>query len=365
MIFHPLNLRMIDHAMSELFPFGKTVCGHLSLVSKKRILANMPSFKFLSVNDINFGAGKKIDLVGYMLPLLPEQMVSEDREKIFKKILHIALKAYKQGVRILTLGAFTSIVTSQGRDIAGKIPIAITSGNTYTAALCLKSIFKIAKKVNIDLNKISIGVIGATGDVGSICAKILSNYVRQLVLCSRTINESCELPRHIRKSTNCELILHNEPNQVLKQSDIIICATSAFDVLLNNANIRPGSILCDISMPPNIAKSILKGRNDVIVYAGGRAKMPAFTDIKNKTWSFLFPGNSIYGCLAESLILACEQKYENYSIGQGEIREERIDEIFNLGIKHGFDVADFGYFGYIYKDNDFNRIIQIRESNVN
>jgi len=365
MIFHPLNLSMVDHAISELFPFGKIASEHLSPVLKKKLLLNIPSFRFFSVKGIYSSTGKQIDFNGYMLPLLPEQMVGGDKERILERISHIALSARKDGARILTLGAFTSILTDQGRDIVKEMPLAITSGNTYTAALCLNSVFKIVRKMNIDLEQITIGIVGATGDIGSICAKVLASRARQLILCSRTINEHSEVLRYIKENTSCGLILHKDPNQALKQSDIIICATSAFDVLLDNRNIRPGSILCDLSMPPNIAKNILKERNDIIAYEAGRAKISTFDKIENKIWQMLFPENSIYGCLAESLILAFEERYENYSIGRGEIREEKIEEIFNLGLRHGFDVADFACFGYLYQDDDFRRINQIRKSNVN
>ena len=41
--------------------------------------------------------------------------------------------------------------------------------------------------------------------------------------------------------------------------------------------------------------------------------------------------------------------------------EEKIDEIYNLGLKHGFEVADFSSFGYVYRDEDYNRVKLLRK----
>ncbi len=39
-----------------------------------------------------------------------------------------------------------------------------------------------------------------------------------------------------------------------------------------------------------------------------------------------------------------EKRYENFSFGRGNITPEKIEEIRQLGKKHGFEVADF-YWG--------------------
>ena len=52
----------------------------------------------------------------------------------------------------------------------------------------------------------------------------------------------------------------------------------------------------------------------------------------------------IYGCFAEAIILALEKRYEYFSLGRGNITVEKIDEIRELGKKHGFETADF-YWG--------------------
>lgn len=360
MIFHPPSMNILDEAVLEFFPFVKKIYEKIPLVKKKEMLLKIPSFKYFYIPDIISAVGKRVGLYGFMLPMLPEQMVTGKKEMVIKKILNLIDKAQKLGVRIITLGSFSSVVTDQGRDLEKHTSIAITSGNSYTSSLCINAIFNLCKKLEIDLKDISIGVIGATGDIGSICAKIFSREVGRLVLCSRTIKEHDKTVLEIRNNSVAKVVVCDDPKKAVADVDIIICATSAFTTLFCSEDIPSGCIVCDLSMPPNVAKNILSDRNDVIAFEGGRAKMPGFHDINNRVWKNLFPYNSIYGCLAESLILALEGRYENYSIGRGALSEKKVAEIYDLGKKYGFDVADFSCFGYFYKEEDFDRFRQIR-----
>ncbi len=42
--------------------------------------------------------------------------------------------------------------------------------------------------------------------------------------------------------------------------------------------------------------------------------------------------------------MALEKRFENFSFGRGNITPEKMDEIRNMGKRHGFEVADF-YWG--------------------
>ncbi len=49
--------------------------------------------------------------------------------------------------------------------------------------------------------------------------------------------------------------------------------------------------------------------------------------------------NIMYGCFCEAMILAIAGRYESYSIGQGRITPEKMQEIFALAQAHGFRPA--------------------------
>ena len=48
-----------------------------------------------------------------------------------------------------------------------------------------------------------------------------------------------------------------------------------------------------------------------------------------------------YGCFCEVIILALEHRFENFSYGRGNITLEKIDEMRQLAVKHGFELAPF------------------------
>ena len=49
----------------------------------------------------------------------------------------------------------------------------------------------------------------------------------------------------------------------------------------------------------------------------------------------------IHGCILEAMVLAFENKWENYSAGKGHICEEKMEEIYQLGLRHGITLAPF------------------------
>jgi predicted amino acid dehydrogenase len=71
--------------------------------------------------------------------------------------------------------------------------------------------------------------------------------------------------------------------------------------------------------------------------------------------------DTLYGCFAEAIILDLEKRYENFSFGRGNITTEKMEEIRQLGKKHGFEVADF-YWGHKLINQSI--IGRIKESSV-
>jgi hypothetical protein len=53
----------------------------------------------------------------------------------------------------------------------------------------------------------------------------------------------------------------------------------------------------------------------------------------------LLAANIMYGCFSEAMILAIAGRYESYSIGQGCITQEKMDNILALAHAHGFRPA--------------------------
>jgi predicted amino acid dehydrogenase len=60
-------------------------------------------------------------------------------------------------------------------------------------------------------------------------------------------------------------------------------------------------------------------------------------------FNFGFPPKTAYACMAETMILALEERYESYTLGR-DLTVEQAKEMAALGQKHGFQLAGFRSF---------------------
>ena len=129
-------------------------------------------------------------------------------------------------------------------------------------------------------------------------------------------------------------------------ADIILFSTNDPNLLIGEEDLRPGAIVCDISVPKNVSEETVMKREDIIVIDGGIVSPPG--DV-NFNFYYGPPPGLAYACVAETMILTLEGKFESYSIG-GNVTIEKVMEISSLAEKHGFKVAEFrSFYGDITK----------------
>jgi fatty aldehyde-generating acyl-ACP reductase len=119
-------------------------------------------------------------------------------------------------------------------------------------------------------------------------------------------------------------------------ANVVIAATSASQPILSEADLRPGTIVCDVGYPKNLSYAS-DPRPGVLAISGGLAEMPFALDI---TYYTQLPAPTVmYGCFSEAMILAMAGRYESYSIGQGRITQEKMENILALAHAYGFQPA--------------------------
>lgn len=363
-IIHPLNRESFMHNFYSFYkPISYIVKPIINLTSQffiKEFYSSLPPHRFMHIKEIKINDQKLIGIIGIICPLFPEQMIYNEKESI-RKILNSALIARDLGAKIIALAGFTSIVGNQGEEVIKNVDVAVTSGNTLTASLCIEGIFRAAEIINKNLARSTATIIGATGDIGSACSILISRKVKNLVLCARNIDESSSIVQKIRAQTNVNIELEKSARKAVRNADIVLTATSSFITLIEIDDLKRGAILCDVSMPPNIARDISSRRNDVFIFEGGRAQFNFFNKIKDAKWKLLFPKNSIYGCLAEAFALALEGRFESFSLGRGNITEQKMSEINLLAKKNGINLSDFYCGDKRYTYNDIEKLRQINK----
>lgn len=300
-----------------------------------------PSFKLYDHKGFRSKTGQLVDGCFILATFIPD-MIEKDMWTVFSKVVRACKIAEKQGVGIVTLGGFSSIVAERiGHEISREVDVPVTTGNTFTAAMVIEGVLKAASLLGLDINSSEIAIVGGTGDIGSGCARALASQVKKITVTGRTKANLKKLKKELSKKHKARITATTDNKKAVEGADIVIAAASASASILEIDWFKPGAIIADVGYPKNISYTPTK-RDDLLIFSGGLTKTPTRLSFPIDTG---LPDDSItYGCFAESIILALEKKYENYSFGRGNIFPEKIEEITNLGKKHGFEISDF-YWG--------------------
>lgn len=359
-IAHPIDMEHLYKMMGSLGFFARKI----PFFRMKEFLKHVPPYKLATFRNIRSLKGALVDCHTIICPLLPADMVSLDEEFVIGRITQAVRRVERLGAKIVTLGGFASVIGNEGEEVVKRVNIAVTSGNTYTASLAIEGIIKAAYYMDMDLSSVTLAVIGATGDIGSICTRILSRKVRKVNIVARNEARLEAFAEEISRDDGAEVRICRYFKDALQEADIILTVTSAVSAIVEPKNLKTGSIVCDVAVPANIAKEVVDIRDDIFVFEGGLAKLPYQGEIKDRLFNELMPAGSIYGCMAEGIVLALEGRFENYSIGRGNITEEKIGEITMIAKKHGLGLADF-FCGYkFYSEEDIETIKRNAKRNV-
>jgi hypothetical protein len=194
-------------------------------------------------------------------------------------------------------------------------------------------------------------VIGATGSIGSICARLLAKEVQEICLVSLEPAKLVELQQTIQASTpGVNVTIGTAADDRLHNYDLILSATSAFGQrILNITRCKPGAVICDVARPPDISQAEAALRPDVLVIESGEVTLPG--SVRCSYDIGLEPGTA-YACLAETALLAMEGRFEDFTIGR-EIPIGQVEEISRLFNKHHFKLAELRSFGRVLSVEDF------------
>jgi fatty aldehyde-generating acyl-ACP reductase len=345
-VIHPLDIS----DFYRKFPFLEKTPNTLI----EGIFKTLPPFKVSEIKGIKTPKG---EVEGYFIavPLTAKQMVSLPEEVVTRKIIKAGHLAQKLGANILGLGAFTSVVGDAGVTISQNIDIPVTTGNTYTVLTAIEGVKKAASMLGKDFKESEIVVVGANGSIGNVCARYLAREAKYLTLVSRNKDKLNQLADKIYSETGTAVHTTENINSALKKGDIIITVTSSVDTIIEPRYLKKGAIVCDVSRPRDVSKEVAKMRKDVLIIDGGIVKLPGEVDFG---FDFGFPENTSYACMAETILLSLEKRWENFSLGR-EMELEKIDQIKKMAEENHFTLAGFRSFD---KEVSLSKIEEIKRS---
>ena len=334
-IIHPIDPK---RDVSRKFPFlGR-------ILSERQIDFFSTFFPPIYLSEIegirSEATGKEIKGWFIACPYTPRRMLSLPEKTVYRKIIQTGRMAEKLGAKMLGLGAFTSVVGDAGITIAKGLDIPVTTGDAYTIAIAVEALREAAKLMDIDLAEATTAVVGAGGTIGRVCAELLADDVEKLYLLGRHIEPLDKLKAKLDVSSRAALLSSTDLS-LLADADLILTVTSAVDEdVIHPEHLKAGSVVCDVARPRDVSAMVAKARDDILVIDGGMVDIPGSVDFH---FNFGFPEGKAYACMAETMALALEGRFEDYTLGK-EITRERVDEITAIAKKHGFRLSGFRSF---------------------
>lgn len=333
-IIHPIDPK---RDVSRKYPF----LGHI--LNERQIDFFSSFFPPVYISEItgitSQATGKEIKGWFIACPYTPRRMMELPERTVYRKIIQTGRLAEKLGADILGLGAFTSVVGDAGITIANALAVPVTTGDSYTVSVAMDSIRKAAQAMEIPLNTATAAVVGATGAIGQVCAELLADDVERLYLIGRRQDALEDLRDRLQDRARAELIVSTKMD-VLANAQLILTVTSAIHDVIRPEHLQPGSVVCDVARPRDVSAMVAAARDDILVIDGGMVDVPGPVDFH---FNFGFPPGRAYACMAETIALALEGRFEDYTLGK-HLTRGRVEEIDAIAKKHGFRLSGFRSF---------------------
>lgn len=344
-MFHPLTLKDMEHVS----PIMKYIPDSWIEAAIKRV----KPFKVSHITGIKSSLSEAEGwFVG--VPLTAKQMIELPEEFVMDRLIEAGKIAQDLGAGIVGLGAFTSIVGDAGITIAKNLDIAVTTGNSYTVHTAITGTKEAVRLMGKDIAQCKVAIIGASGSIGSACVKLMASEVAKITMVARRMQPLEELAQEVSAEAKADIEVTGDIHMALKEADIVLTVTSALDFIVEPGDLKPGAVVCDVARPRNVSAEVSRQRKDVLVIEGGVISVPGNVDFG---FNFGFPPKTSYACMAETMILALEKRYENFSLGRT-LDVDRIREIGCMGERQNFKLAGFRNFERAITEE---HILQVRK----
>ena len=358
-VIHPLSQEFIRKG----FPIPKSTPKFI-MDKVETMAAHMPPMVYCKMENIVSPTGAEAE--GWLISVggTPKEMLARSPEFTYRRLLAAAKMAQDMGAQIMGLGAFTKVVGDAGITVARRAPLPVTTGNSYSASGALWAAADAMRRMGlVKLHPVDkhvmakTMVIGATGSIGSVSARLLAMAFDQVVIAGRDMRKLEELKASILKDTpKANVVCSTDYDSLLGDMDMIVTSTSgAGKKILDIMKVKPGCVITDVARPLDLPPEEVAKRPDVLVIESGEIELP--TQVKGMK-SIGLPNNVIYACLAETIVLALEGRFEVFTIGR-DTEWEKVKEIYRLGIKHGMKLSAISGAKGVYSDADIANVVKL------
>lgn len=334
-IIHPIDPK---RDVSRKYPLLGRIC------SERFIHFGSAYFPPVYISEItgvtSQATGKEIKGWFVACPFTAARMLQLPEQVVYRKIIQTGRLAERLGAKILGLGAYTSVVGDGGITIARRLDVPVTSGDALTIAMAVQAVCEAARLLDIPIELSSAAVVGATGAIGRVCAQMLAEKVSVLYLVGLRQSALEDLRAELERNGARAAVEISTRVEIVQRAQLILTVTSAEGAVIQPEHLQPGSVVCDVARPRDVSTRVASSRPDVLVIDGGMVEVPGPVDFH---FDFGFPAGKAYACMAETMALALEGRFEDYTLGK-EISRQRVEEISAIASKHGFRLSGFRSF---------------------
>lgn len=400
-LIHALDLQSYHQFDSSLQAFSEAELGELTGKFNDMIEPFVISKTYVTSVSGRRAYGEFI-----AVPRTTEEFIRMPRQQALSELKAAVALARDRGARIVGLGAFTSVASMSGLYLKGE-GVPVTTGNSYTVVSAVDAVNTAIDKLQINRDDVTVAVVGAAGSIGKGIALLLSERLPRLILIGNPNNTdssqrlqavAAEVYRYqaallnqgrTLKRGSMGLILAGCPvlplpgvpqkdfeefaqgagrklgliefsteiDTVLARADVVVSATSSEGKIIHAGNLKRDAIVCDVSRPANVSEEVDRARPDVLVIDGGVVEVPGLPSLG---WDFGFEKGLAYACMAETMILALEQHYKNFSLGSSGVNLESILLTRTWGADHGFKLAAFRSFNRPLSEESWQKLLLAR-----
>jgi predicted amino acid dehydrogenase len=358
-VVHPLSQEFIKKG----FPIPKAT-PKMVMDRVEQLAAYIPPQVYCKMENIVSPTGAEAE--GWLLFVggTPKEMLSHSPEFTYRRLLAAAAMAEKMGAQLMGLGAFTKVVGDAGVTVARRATIPITTGNSYSASGALWAAADAMKRMGLvplpakgKRIPAKTMVIGASGSIGSVSARLLAMAFDEVVIAGRDMKKLEELKKSILQDTpDANVVCSIDYDSLLADMDMIVTSTSgAGKKILDITKVKPGCVITDVARPLDLPPEEVAKRPDVLVIESGEIELP--TQVKGMKTIGL-PKKGIYACLDETIVLALEGRFEVFTIGR-DTEWEKVKEIYKLGLKHGMKLSAISGVKGVYSDEDIAKVVEL------
>ena len=231
-VIHPLSREYFKSVKAVDMMSRHTPRGFLSAVEK--VMAYSPPFVYSHVTGIKSPTG--VEAEGWLITVggTPKEMLAHSPEFTYRRLLAAGEMAEKMGAQIMGLGAFTKVVGDAGITVARRAHIPVTTGNSYSASGALWAAHDAMRRMGLvpvppkgERVKAKTMVIGASGSIGSVSARLLAMAFEQVVIAGRDLKKLEQLKASILQDTpDADVVCSTDYDSLLGDMDMIVTSTS-------------------------------------------------------------------------------------------------------------------------------------------